>query len=113
MYKYVYLSSFVVEKASQFYLSFNANSAYLSFGSVKFGGEFILISTNGSTFVGVPGGNRTATFESANTNGYTSHFVFKASNSCYLAFDSEGNSISPCVIHANDTKTWFNFVSTV
>ncbi|KAL5469332.1 hypothetical protein EMCRGX_G030582 [Ephydatia muelleri] len=98
------------KKATRFYLSFYPSSAYFSFRSVKFDGEFIIISNTGNTSVGLPGGNRTASFEGINTNSYTSHVAFRASNSCYLAFDADGNSINSCVVHANDTKTWFNFV---
>ena len=104
---------FAVEKTSQFYLSFYANSAYLSFGSVKLSGEFLVISATGSTFVGQPGGNRTAMFEGTNTLGYTPHVVFRANNSCYLAFDVDGNAINPCATNASDTKTWFNIVPTL
>lgn len=99
-----------IEKAARFYLSFYPSSAYFSFGSVKFNGEFIVISTTGNISVGLPGGNRTASFEGINTFSYTPHVVFRASNSCYLAFDADGNSMNQCAIHANDTKTWFNFV---
>lgn len=103
----------LTKKAAQFFLSFYPSNAYLSFGSVKFDGEFVLISTTGSISVGLPGGNRTASFEGTNTLGYTTHVVFRSSNNCYLAFDADGNSINPCAVHANDTKTWFNFVPAV